>query len=160
MRRTTTGVGELGLIYDVMYGNIDALKKRPVDTLKREEDNYEMRNNLLHIAVEVENLDSVKYLLEIGVDKDKKNRLGKTPFDLALRTQDKELIELFIKHSKASVEKEKAELNIENGNLKKEIMIVNKHNKRLREDNDKLRKDNDELTESNRAMIASFKKKR
>lgn len=84
----------------VVNGDIDLLDKyfgiSSSDVINKLIDDYE--NNLLHIAVfytTTKKVEMVKYLLEKGLNIDHKNKVGQTPYDLAILSHDKILIQLF-----------------------------------------------------------------
>jgi chromosome segregation ATPase len=95
----------------IISGNLEALKKHlccsNVECINKLKDEYQ--NNLLHIAllfttVNKENI--INYLVRIGVNKDHKNKGGTTPYELALTTHDKSIIEIFSFSYKSGLESE------------------------------------------------------
>jgi len=142
-------------------------------------------NSLLHVAVLVENVDLVKFFLERRFDVYYRNKANKNSWDLALRSQNKEIVRLFSDHeslykerndelvAKNSsllnqtkiLEKNNLELTRKNNSLETENNILRLHNKRFRDEVDILTADNNELKESNKRlktsldnMMKSFKK--
>ena len=72
----------------------------------------EYGNNLLHIAVLVEDLHIVKYLLEKGVDKNKKNLHGLSPWDLVIRSHNQTIIQVLIDTHLTVIDELKRELKL------------------------------------------------
>lgn len=110
----------------IISGNLEALKKHfscsNVDCINKLKDEYQ--NNLLHIALlftrfNKENI--INYLVHIGVNKDHKNKGGTTPYELALITQDRTIIEIFSFSYKSGLENESKTLK--DSLLKKDTMI-------------------------------------
>jgi len=111
----------------IISGNLEALKKHlccsNVECINKLKDEYQ--NNLLHIALlfttfNKENI--INYLVRIGVNKDHKNKGGTTPYELALITQDRSIIEIFSFAYKSSLESESKALK--DSLLKKDAVIL------------------------------------
>lgn len=147
---------------DVVNGKLSYLKqyKNEYGHLKTFR-NY-AGDTLLHTAITYENLDIISYLLEIGCDPHVTNRLGKTCWDLALRSQNKELLQLFYQYTINLQEFD--QYNI----IDSELKCVRTENKQLLKENEKLsdqiaglKQDNQRLTTSNSSMaytIESYKR--
>lgn len=132
-------------------------------------------NSLLHTAVSTENVDLVKYFLELKLDPYYRNKANKSSWDLALRSQNREIVKLFSDCESAYKEQNERlnltnnGLKIENKNLENrnldltrkcntfetENSILKLHNKRFRDDNDILTTENNELKESNKKLKTS-----
>jgi ankyrin repeat protein len=133
-------------------------------------------NNLLHVAVLVENINLIQYFLEYNMDPNLKNKANKTPWDLALRSQNKDIIKLFSEHEctykelnnklmstndsmrsdNRRLEDQKVELTKKNNTLENENTILRIHNKRLRDDVDTVAKENCELKDTNKRLKTSL----
>jgi ankyrin repeat protein len=140
-------------------------------------------NNLLHVAVSTENIDIIKLLLYNGVDMYFKNKQRRSPWDLALRSQNKNMLQLFstydnpykdsygtllIENGKLNdrnktLEESNKKITLQNDTLTEETNVLRKNNKRLREDNDSYRfkvnsfvTENEELRSENKKLKISL----
>ena len=52
-------------------------------------------NNLLHVAVQIEDIEITSYLIASGVCTNQRNKFYLTPYDYAIRTHNKDIIGLF-----------------------------------------------------------------
>lgn len=116
-------------------------------------------NSLLHIAVLNERTNVVKYLLDADVSPHTKNKQGKTAWDLALRSQNKEIVKLF-----SDTENQFRKIN---DDLEKEI-YQHKNNKRIitgelhsvKQENIILRRNNQMLKNNYTELKSDYKRKR
>lgn len=135
----------------------------------------EQNNNLLHLATLNESIDIVKYLLDQNVDKNYKNKFNLTPLDYAIRSHNKELLQLFwtnsldrvhvltndnenLKQDNANLRTRNTILNQENESYKSETVVLKRENKRLRDDNDDLLNKVNRLTNENTELVQENKK--
>ena len=127
----------------------------------------------LHVAVDCGNINMVLLLLSFKPDLKRKDRYGQTPFDLAVKNRNKEIVEMITKAQDTTTnteltrvkndlkdmkkdydklltstmqqtDKYNKELN-NNANLKLELGLERTSNKRLREEVTKLEGENTEL---------------
>lgn len=152
------------IFHDVFSGDIEKLKTIPKDKLLSASDQYE--NNLLHISAQMAYIEITKFLLGIGIEPKQKNKLGISPYEHAMRLQNKEIIDLFMVHE---FDKKIEEKNLKIEELKKEIetsknairdsvlkIVVLKNTcKRLREKNSSLVEELDSAKESNKKLKTS-----
>jgi len=69
-------------------------------------------NNLLHIATTIEDYPIIKYLIEMGIDKNKKNMHNVSPWDIAVRTHNQQIIQVLIDNHLSAYEEVKKELQL------------------------------------------------
>ena len=122
-------------------------------------------NNLLHLAILNEQKEMVAYLLDNHVDKNCKNKFGLTPWDYAIRSHNKDLIDTYLRYNTVDVSVLKTknnQLSTQVNNLLTENTNLKKNNKRLFEQNDmleakviRLSGENDELVRSNKKLKTS-----
>jgi hypothetical protein len=108
----------------------------------------EMKQNLLHIAVRGRNYVLVEYFVDNDVSQTDKNIFNETPLDIAIKNNDKEMVELLCGHGKLENHKKTIKkledkcddyrMNYEkvasiNFDLKTQVESFNKSNQRLRE---------------------------
>jgi len=144
---------------DVANGNLAQLRSfynYTNDPMKLHDFRDYSGNNLLHAAVLSENVQIIKFLLEVDMNVNHKNRTGKTPWDLAIKSQNKEIILLFSDHKNPFVtanndlhakirnledknkqcDEQRSILTDQAEGYRSEIVILKKNNKRLRDEND------------------------
>lgn len=144
---------------DVTSGNLTQLRafyNNAYDPTKLHDFRDYCGNNLLHAAVLAENVPIIKFLLEIDMNVYHKNRAGKTPWDLAIKSQNKEIILLFSDHKNPFVtanndlhgkvkifedkykqsEEQRKILSDQVEGFRTEVVVLKKNYKRLREEND------------------------
>jgi len=90
-------------------------------------DDYDQ--NLLHIAVKTKNYELAKYLVVNGINKDKKNMLYESPYDIAMKNGDQKMLEILFDGESSSM------LKLENTRLSDRISDLETNNKKLIETN-------------------------
>lgn len=108
-------------------------------------------NNLLHLATLNGHVDMILYLLCQNIDIYHKNKFGLTPWNYAIRSNDQDIINIYINHINKKLIEEKDSRSMD-------IIILNKNNKRLRDENDGYRLENNRLLDENRDLIRENKK--
>ena len=104
-----------------------------------------------------------------NMDPNLKNKASKTPWDLALRSQNRDIVKLFserectyrelndsIKSENRRLEDQKSELTKKNSTLENANTILRVHNKRYKDDVDVLAKENCELKDTNKRLKTSL----
>lgn len=154
-------------LFDNTLNNKTSLVKKIITTNKIDinypKDKY--NNSLLHIATIKCNNELIKYLLDNGAITTVKNRFGDSPYDIAIGTQDKRIIDIYYNVDKYKIDLIIAEnkyLTNKNNDLVKENNeykdIINNlrsevnNYKRKRDDLDKLIADNKKLINQNNVL--------
>ncbi len=132
----------------------------------------ELKNTPLHLAVATKNIDLTTYLINKGINKQKKNIFGETASLIALKNQDETMIRALIvthnqyqtdelakekeshKRTRDDFEKEKSEH--QRTRVERDVAIC--ENDLLRTENKKLKEDNTELQKTVRTLRQSLKK--
>ncbi|AYV78801.1 MAG: hypothetical protein Edafosvirus34_11 [Edafosvirus sp.] len=111
---TTTDNSPKSLFNYVTTKNLSSLKcclsSKQSDEINNIRDEY--NNNLLHIAITVEDTSIIKYLMEKGIDKYKKNVHNLSPWDLAVRSHNQTIIQSLIDTHLSAFEEIKKELKL------------------------------------------------
>ena len=89
-------------------------------------------NNLLHLATLNEHIEMVKHLLKFDVDKNHKNKFGLTPWDYAIRSHNKDLINAYVDYDSYHSEL----LKTQNDNLHKNYKFINEENRKITSERD------------------------
>ena len=140
------------------------------------------KNNLLHLATLNEDIEMIKYLISQGVEKNHLNRFNQTPYDYAIKTHNKTIINLLssentteynnlkaenqkLQTQKDTIKIENQTLAAENKNLKRsneslnnEVVSLKSKNKRLREENTMLSADLQAYKMENEELVQANKK--
>ncbi|ARF09948.1 ankyrin repeat protein [Indivirus ILV1] len=128
------------------------------------------KNTLLHLAVATNNANLAKYVIDKGINKQKKNIFNESALRMALKNQDENLIRLIIgsdsndndlkkekeSHKRTRDEFEKEKSNHQTTRTERDIAIY--ENDILTTENKKIKEDNLELQKTIRILRQSFKK--
>lgn len=121
---------------------------------------------LLHIAAETSNQDLAKYLMRNGLDKDVKDLFGKSPLDIAMRKNDRMMVQLLMDRwiDIITIRDDNTRLTEMNNRIIATLVLEQTNNKRLREecnlldrDNKKLRTENINLHKDNEVLQQTIK---
>ncbi len=84
------------------FDNIELIKFAlvKIDSINEE---YLYRDNLLHIAAKIKNLDLAKLLLKIGININARNFLGQTALHIAVQNGSEAMIKLLLTHPEISL---------------------------------------------------------
>ena len=93
---TSTFAGDTPLIFAVRSGDINAVDAAYAPELLQATNNA--GNTALHVAVENRFLAAVIYLLRKGADPNKLNDAGESPFHIAARTGNPDIIQHLVRH--------------------------------------------------------------
>jgi ankyrin repeat protein len=117
------------------------------------------QNNLLHIAVVVEDLEIVNYLVSIDVSFTQQNKFKQSPKSLAVKFSNAAIIEIFankekiaLKTTVVTLEKEVKTLKRNVDTLYGENTVLDNNNKRLKTDNIFLTDKRTELEHQNKKL--------
>lgn len=129
----------------------------------------ESQQNLLHLACRTRNLELAKFLINKKINKQKVNIFNETPLDIAIKNQDKKMIEILLNSNYVpyqtdltyKISKLTEDLNCEKKNYKRqrdECELLSVDNLKLKEENKQLKVDNSELQKTVKTLRESFKK--
>lgn len=152
---TTTFINNSEAFRAVINGDLSRLRK---DVTSNNVNNFVdvKGNNLLHSAVMVEEVEIIKFLLLNKININKNNFSGKSPWDMAMRTQNRNIIQLFTDHENPHIESNRV-LTVENINLRDRVETAKTENVILRRNNLHLREENDVLQSDNKNLKLSVK---
>ena len=155
------------VISTINHNNIDPDDNNLID---------ESQQNLLHLACRTRNLELAKFLINKKINKQKVNIFKETPLDIAIKNQDKKMIEILLNSNYVpyqtdltyKISKLTDDLNCEKKNYKRqrdECELLSTDNSKLKEENvklvienKKLKVDNNELQKTVKTLRESFKK--
>jgi len=86
--------GKVGVNEAIQYGDLELLKKSFKEFKENGGSTY--KQNFLHCAIESENIDAAKFLLENRLGENVKNEMGFTPLYLSLKLKNEKMAELLI----------------------------------------------------------------
>ena len=136
---TTTTTVELdvknSLIRNTLKSNTNIVKKMIAEhnvnvNSNNLTDDYDQ--NLLHISVKTKNYELAQHLVGIGINKNKKNMLYESPFDIAMKNGDQKMLEILFEGESNSIFK------IENARLIDRVSDLETNNKKLIDTNKEL----------------------